>query len=173
MYLEPDAGNRYGYLEAVAYAKKHYQSRVGHFRGHGGNSGDKDEKLKNIVSQKDKFEHYLNILDAWMDLRENGRRLDTWFLERGYREIGVYGYGTLGKHLIRELEESEIRVRFIVDRQQGKIPAGIPAFRPEEELPETDVVVVSATFYYDDIYRKLRENGAGKVVSLERIIGEY
>lgn len=173
MYLEPDSKNQYGYLEAVVHAKKHYQGRVGHYQKLFGSSGDRDTELKNIVSQKDKFEHYLNILDAWMDLRENGRRLDKWFLERGYREIGIYGYGTLGKHFMRELENSEVRIRFIVDRQKSKIPAGIPAFLPEEELPKADVVVVAATFYYDDISRKLRENGAEKVVSLERIIGEY
>jgi len=173
MYLEPDARFRYGYLESVSYAKKNYSSRVPYYRKRIESGGRQDEEIRHVSEQKDKFEHYLNILDAWMELREKGIGLETWFLERGYREIGLYGYGTLGKHFVRELRGSEVRIRYIADRDRKKIPVEYPAYLPGEKLPEADVTVVSATFYYDSICRRLKENGVENMVSLERIIGEY
>ncbi len=172
MYLEPDARERYGYLEKIADAKARYRNRIEYYRRSLKERRIIDEQAKTLIEEKNKFEHYLNLLDSWMVLREKGICLVNWIIEKGYRNIGIYGYGTLGKHLVRELENSEVVIRFIVDQEKEKVPVGMLAFLPEEQLPEADVLVVTATFYYDDIYHRLKGKGIRNIVSLERIIGE-
>ena len=172
MHLEPDTCHKYGYLEAVSYAKEHYQDHVAYYRKHAEISAQERDELVGIKAHVDKFEHYLNILDFWMNLRENGVKLENWFIENDYRNIGLYGYGVLGKHLLRELEESSIIVSYLVDRQKNSLRAALPMYLPEDSLPEADLIVVSATFYYDDIYRQLKNNGVKNIVSLEYIMRE-
>lgn len=177
MYLEPDVRYRYGYLRAVLHAKENYRSRIPYYRDRVMRAEQywqgKSEELENILQDKDKYEHYLNILDAWMHLRERGGCLADWFSEKGYGRIGMYGCGTLGKHFLNEMEGSGVEIVYVADQKRERLPDKIPSYLPEAELPEADIVVVSATFYYGEIYRKLKEKGIRNIISLEQIIGEY
>lgn len=172
MYLEPDVQYQYGFLNAVSHAKKHYKSRILNYRKFIEEEEFIHTKIEKIISQKDKFEHYLNLLDMWMCLKEKGVKFDTWLLERKYRNIAVYGYGTLGKHFVRELENSRINVGYIVDQQKSRLHTKLPVYLPEETLPEVDMIVVAATFYFDEICQKLYNKGICNIVSLEQIIRE-
>ena len=172
MCLEPDSRNRFGYLEAIPYAKERYRERVSFYREKQKERRCMDEETQRLEEEREKMAHYLNLMDAWMGLREKGIRLDAWLSGRGYQTIGIYGYGILGKHLVKELEGSRVRIGYIADRDRGKLPAWIPAFSPDEQIPETDILVVAATFYYDEICRQLKEKGIKKIVSLKRLIEE-
>lgn len=172
MYLEPDVRNQYRYLEAVRYAKNHYKDLTSYKRKSIEKQADDHRNLRNILAQKDKFEHYLNLLDHWMDLREKGVRLDAWLLARGYRKIGIYGYGTMGRHFLKELENSEVSVCYIADQKKNLSHTALPVYHPDDVLPETDAVIVAATFYFDEICQKLKERGVKRVISLEQMIEE-
>ena len=172
MYLEPDVRHQYGFLEAVSYAKKHYQSQVSYYLKTTENKGGSQTEINNIINQKNKFEHYLNLLDVWMCLRESGVKLDAWFLEKNYKCIGLYGYGTLGRHFVKELESSEIEICYLIDRQKDRLYTKVPLYLPEDVFPEVDIIVVSATFYFDEICQRLRDKGVYNIVSLEQIIEE-
>lgn len=175
MYLEPDERHGYGYLEAVLHAKNHYKNWILPEQKDAGKQADRHDKgqeLENILNQKDKVEHYLNLLDTWMSLRERGIRIDAWLLERNWKKIGVYGYGTLGKHFVKELESSEVQIQYLIDRRKNHLRTGFPVYRPEDRLPRADAIVVTATFYFDEIYGKLRKQGVENIISLEQVIEE-
>lgn len=172
MYLEPDTRRGYGYLEAVRHAKRHYKDRVGYYKEHGRKNGPGSKELEEALCQKDKVEHYIRVLDAWMGLKEDGVRMAGWFRKKNYGKIALYGYGPLGKHFLREMKDSGMEIGYLVDRQGSRLHVGIPVYLPEEELPDTDVVVVAATFYFSGIYRLLKGKGVRNIVSLEHVIME-
>lgn len=172
MYLEPD--ERFGekFLAAISYAKEHYISQKAKYQLNKGQTYLDREILDGVKRQRDKVEYYLGILDYWMLLLESNLSLVHYLLKAGYHNIGIYGYGTLGKHLYRQLSNTEISVKYIIDQQKDKLHVDIPVYLPTENIPKVDVIIVSATFFYDEIYQVLKEKGAQKIISLETILYE-
>ena len=120
----------------------------------------------------DKNVHYLHLLDQWMMLREKGYLLENKLFDAGYRKIAVYGYGIFGRHLESEFIQNKVTIEYIIDQQKDKINADIPVYSPQEDLPEAELVVVTAVCEYDEIYKKLREKSNCKIISLETLIFE-
>lgn len=84
--------------------------------------------------------------------------------------IAVYGMAELGRYLISELRTSAINIRYGIDRRAEILKAEVPILTIEDELPEVDVVVVTAVFYYDQIAEGLLNRIECPVVSLEDIL---
>jgi hypothetical protein len=173
MYLEPDEKFGEKFLEAVPYAKEHYLSKKEKYEPDKKKLSYVDiEIYEGLKLQKDKFQHYLEVLDHWMLLRENNLSLESYFLKAGYLNIALYGYGILGRHLYNELYNTRINVRYIVDQQKDKIHVTSPVYLPTENIPDVDALIVSATFFYDEIYRILKAKGIRNIISLETILYE-
>ncbi|WP_312430330.1 glycoside hydrolase family 99-like domain-containing protein [Lacrimispora sp.] len=173
MYLEPDDKYGYQYLEAILQAKKIFSDRIIEY-----NDDIKDlipyntKEILDLQEKSDKYEHYLNLLDDWMKLREKGVCL-TGFLENaGFYNIGIYGLGILGRHFLREISDSNIQVSYIVDQQRDRLHVDIPVYLPTEELPDVDAIIVASTFYYPEIIELLKEKEIKNIISLEMIIRE-
>lgn len=174
MYLEPDEENQYKYLQMIPYAKEHMKEYMDYFESSWKEEGRKVEREETIALQndKEKFESYLGLLDYWMNLRENEVRLESYLIKRGYRNIGLYGYGIFGRHMVHELRDSEVKIQYIIDQQKDKIHVNIPVYLPDEEMPEVDAVIVSSVFYFQEIRQKLEQKHVKTIISLEAVIKE-
>lgn len=168
MHLEPDEKYGYGFLEGVAYAKEHYQD---YMEKYSRNLSYEDTKeIENLKEINGRYRSYWTLLNDWLTLKEQGIELETYFVKRGIRSIAIYGIGLLGKHLYYELEKSVVEIKCIIDRGAAFGKKGVLLCRPEEELPETDMIVVTATYAYSEIYEQLKERGYTNIVSLEYVI---
>ncbi len=173
MYLEPDEKYGFQFLEAIPFAKSRFEDKVMKYRDNTENFKPSDSnEILNLQEKKDKFEHYLNLLDDWMNLRERGISLTKILISENLYNIGVYGLGILGRHFLKEVLNSNINVSFIVDQQGDKVHTDIPVYLPNEALPEVDSIIVSATFYYYEIVEQLKVKGIKNVMSLEMLIKE-
>lgn len=167
MHLEPDERYGYKYLEAIMKAKNKYSDYIPFYR----EKIDKDAYNFSIVQKRcNKFELYMNCLDRWMGLLENGISLDKWILSNGYKTIGVYGYGIMGRHLIDQLSKSEVKVAFVIDQQKGKFYLDVPVIGKDDTIPECDVIIVSAFYFFDEIKNRLSTDV--KIISLHTILME-
>ena len=117
-----------------------------------------------------KFENYFYILDKWMTLKETGKGVESYFLHKGYKRIAVYGLGKMGKHLIAELENSIVEVVYGIDQKAEYIYAGIPMLGLDDELQTVDVIVVTVTFDYENVKKKLCDKIKCPIVSLKEVI---
>lgn len=173
MYLEPDQKHQYQYLEAIPYAKKNYRDLIMNYKE---TIDDKDlynkREFLELQEKSNKYEHYLNLLDDWMKLREREICLTEYLENAGLCKIGIYGLGTMGKHFLHEVLGSRIKVSYIVDQQRDKLHIDIPVYLPVETLPDVDTIVVTATFYYTEISDLLFNKGIKNVISLETLIKE-
>lgn len=173
MYLEPDEKHGYAYLEAVRYAREHYGEYLDEFTKA---PSEQVLALRNEIRMceglSSRYESYWRLLDGWLSLKEEGVSLARYFLDRGIRRIAVYGAGMLGKHLLKELEDTEVRVEYVIDQRARGINVGVRAYLPDERCPETEAVVVTATYDYQNIRRELVERGRENIVSLEEIVLE-
>ncbi len=172
MYLEPDERFSEKFLAAIPYAKEHYLSKEEKYTPSKNVAYSDMRIFENVRQQKDKFEHYLGVLDHWMLFLENNMSIEGYLLKAGYLNVGLYGYGILGRHLYKQLSNTRINVKFIIDQQKDKLHTEVPVFLPSGNIPEVDVVIVSATFFYDEIYQALKGKGVRKIISLETILYE-
>lgn len=173
MYLEPDEKYGYGYLEAVKYAKEHYSSYVSKYKR---DSVGKDETLKREMefwkAKCAQYESYWKLLDTWLYLKEENILLKKYLLQRNINSIAIYGMGILGKHLLKELEFSEIEVPYAIDRKAEALHMGVKMYSPEDEFPMVDAIVVTATYAFFDIQNQLKKRGYKNIISLEEVIME-
>lgn len=172
MYLEPDEINKYGFLEAVLYAKEHYIDYIEKYRKKQSEQYAWNEY--NLLQQKShKYLGDLKILDRWLILKEKGIMLTELFEKKGIKNIAVYGMGILGKHLLRELDQSSVKVKYCIDKNADAISASYPLVSLDKEMQPVDAVIVTITNEFRTITDLLREKGLNNCISLEEIIFEW
>lgn len=165
MHLEPDEKYGVRYLEAIYRAKQEYRKYIGEY---------KDRCIASVntfgILQRrcDKYQKYMDTLDIWMELREQGGCLDRVLIEKGYFHVALYGYGIFGRHFIQELKDSEVKIDYLIDQQKGKIDVEFPIYLPTEELPKCDAIVVAAFFFLDEIRKVLPKDMI--IISIEELI---
>lgn len=175
MYLEPDEKNGNAYLEAVKGA---LQTANKEFRKLSLEIDDKLDNVREISQQQfdyineraNKFINYFNLFDSWFNAKEEGKNLEYLFLNKGLRNIAVYGAGKVCKHLISELENTHINILYLLDKKlQSNQSISIPVYQVASNLPKVDAVIVTAVFDYKKIEKELRDFFACPIISLQDI----
>lgn len=174
MHLEPDERFQYGFLEAIPYAKRHYKEYLVKYERDSDLRTD-EELLKEIEMWSDRsarYESYWRIFDAWLRLKEEQCSLEQYFIKHNFNSIAIYGLGMMGRHLLKELENGKVQIKYALDSKADHISADIKVYFPEEALEEVDAIVVTVTYDYLDIKRRLQERGFKNIILLQEIIEE-
>lgn len=123
------------------------------------------DKHKKIVS-------YYQLFNQWLMVRQEGKTLVEYFERNHYRTVAIYGMKEFGERLFDELSDSDIMVKYIIDKNTDAVYADVDVITPDGEMPPVDVIVVTATHYFDEIEAELCEKVEYPVVSLEDILFE-
>lgn len=169
MYLEPDEERKDGFLKAFINANDTYENFV-----------EKYTTMKQEVSArsitvdivKERYLQENKIYDKWMLLKETQINPAEYIQENFGTRVAIYGLGALGRHLLKELENTSVIVEYCIDKNADGINMSRMILHPEMELPEVDVVIVSTVHVYEEVRQQLLKKGVKRVVSLERIIAE-
>ncbi len=174
MYLEPDKRTGYAYLESVKKIME--ECRAGIVDTSEDNFRHKDICNENRVSESyytekiGKFKEYFNLMDNWMRLKESHKSVLSYFEKNGYRNISIYGAGKNAAHLLADIKNSDVAVKYIIDRNKTHILDAYPIFDMSDGLPDCDIVVVTVVNEYKEIKEKLIAKGCSRVVSLSEIV---
>lgn len=155
MYLEPDSLHEFMMLKAVKAAKEKFNiSEVTKRKGLvvEKNNERSFEAERNAKKYKELFE----IVDRWLFLeQENSICLKEYLSKRGFGNFAIYGMASLGKHLLLQARKESIEPLFGIDRYVGQFGETFKIYRPEDNFPETDCIIVTA-YDYEDICEKLK-----------------
>lgn len=77
----------------------------------------------------------------WLDLKQEGRRIDEYLYKQGYYRVAIYGMSYMGNMLLKELENSLVDVMYGIDREAEKLHSEIPVFRPSDVLENVDIII--------------------------------
>lgn len=121
-----------------------------------------------ILLQKERVNGW--VLKRWiLRLLESIRIVDE-LSEKEITTTYIYGYGELGKLLIRELSGTKIHIEAVIDRRAGQFDGGkipvIPLEKADHRLP----VVVTVIYEYPEIERNLKAFGFEKIYSLRSLL---
>jgi len=117
-----------------------------------------------------------NLLNTWLEKRNQGKKMSQYFKSRELKHIGIYGLGSLGERCIEELMNENVSVSFIVDNRfefQGGRYDGIPVINPQllNKYTEPSLLVVTPTYAFDSIKAEMeKHNPKMKFKSLDQII---
>ncbi len=112
------------------------------------------------------------ILSQWLLLRAEGKKIAEYLKFKGYHTVAVYGINYIGEILLKELIASSIQVAYAVDKRAEYIDTEVDVLKPDAELPEVDVVIVTTSMYFEEIKLSMREKVQCPIISLEEILYE-
>ncbi len=127
-------------------------------------------KVNSWKDSSDKYYSLFLMMNQWVKLHQEGKKISIFFEKKGYHNIAIYGMSYAGETLMHELKNSRVKVQYGIDKNAGKLPLDIKVVYPNENLEEVDVIVVTPIAYYDEIKSELSEKIKCPIVSLEDIL---
>lgn len=110
------------------------------------------------------------LMNQWMKTKQKGRHVKGYLEKKGYKSIAVYGLSHVGKCLLEELKDCEAEIKYAVDKNASAVYSDIEIYSPDDDLPSADVMIVTAVYYFNDIYDNLKDKVAYPIVSLKDIL---
>lgn len=123
------------------------------------------DKMKAEVYQK-----YLQMMNQWLILEQEGKNLEKFFLIRNYRKIAIYGMAIYGRHLVRELENGQVKVMYGIDQKELKPYKNVEIYHLTDQLPTVDLVVNTVLQEHESIKMQLENYYKCPVISLEDVV---
>lgn len=115
-------------------------------------------------------DHY-DLLNHWLEIKNEGKSVASYFEDMGYRHIAVYGMAELGNRLIEDLEGSSVCVDYGIDRDVCcSIARMDEVYFPEDDLPRTDAIVVTPYSAFGAIKKQLEGKMNCPIISLEEVV---
>lgn len=130
-----------------------------------------EKNVKGQIKGAGKFEAYYKILNRWLALKQEGRNLESFFTDRGYQKIAIYGMGDLGNRLYGELEKTSIEIAYAIDKNAANIHyAESDIVHPDDELEAIDALIVTTVGAFREIEREMSGKVDCPIISLEDVV---
>lgn len=128
-------------------------------------------KLQTIKWNVERFQDHYYLLNHWLEIKNEGKSTASYFLDMGYEHIAIYGMAELGNRLMEDLEGSSIQIDYGIDRDISCSIARIDeVYYPDDELPDTDVIIVTPYSMFDEIKELLEQKVKCPIISLEEVV---
>lgn len=131
----------------------------------------KNELLYKKEISLDKVNRIYSATDTLLDMLENGDLLSNRLMRYEAKSVAVYGMGRLGMHLVRELQNQNVKVLYAIDRRKVKC-RNIDVYTPKNNLPKVDLIIVSAMVNINEIKKVIKPDVYRKMISINDIFSE-
>lgn len=134
------------------------------------NEADKfweDQKMR-----AEEYKRYLDMMNQWLILEQEGKRIDRFIKKQGWIKVAVYGMAIYGRHIIRDLKSSDCAVVYAVDQKKMDDYDGVKVWRPRDPLPQADVLINSVIHEHSKIVEEMSDIILCPIVNLEDVVFE-
>lgn len=128
---------------------------------------------KKTIEQKENSDKHLALylmMNQWVKVKQAGKSIPDFLLEKGYSKIAIYGMNYVGETLYDELRDSGIEVVYAIDRNADSIFSEINIVTPDSELDQVDAIIVTPIFFYDEIEEMLSNKIDADILCMEDIL---
>lgn len=132
---------------------------------------------KKLAREAHAQERYANVLQDWLVRDEKYNTTKKYFAEHPqYRNVAIYGAGSLAEVLFYKLKELNVRVTYIADIDVENVVfdfESTPLIQVNKigEQEAVNCIIISPINYFDEINEKLqRMSFAYQIISLEDIV---
>lgn len=113
---------------------------------------------------------YLNVMHQWLILKEENMLLSDLLKSYHIKCVAIYGMSILGRHIIRELEGSDITVSYGIDQKSMGIYKNVIVYKPDVELSKVDAVINTVVWAHEEIAQMLTDKLGCPVLNLEDLV---
>lgn len=130
------------------------------------------KKNQKIQGMSDKHLSLFLMMNQWVKIKQENKKLEEYFEENGFNVIAIYGMSYVGETLLNELRNTKVNVVYGIDKNKNTIYTDVNIVSLDEELEEVDAIIVTAITYFDEIKEKLLNKVKCPIISLEDILYE-
>ena len=130
-------------------------------------------QLNKAKMDSDKHLMLFLMMNQWVKIKQDGINISEYFERKKYYNVAIYGMSYVGQTLVKELDNTKIKVEYGIDENKDNIYADIDIFAKEDPLKKVDVIVVTAITFFDEIEKELHKIIDCPIVSLGDILFEY
>ena len=127
-----------------------------------------DSKLIGLESEIQKFKLFYHVMSKWM--LNGANNIVEKLAEKNVDTYIIYGYAELGRILKKQLELAGFQLLYVFDKKMMLPTDGIKFYRPQPGLPEADIIIVTAVYYYEEIKKELSEMGYESIYSIQDLL---
>ncbi len=130
-----------------------------------------NKKVKTETGYAQKHLKIMEVFNQWLSLKQEGKSLVSFFEDYEYKTVAVYGMSFLGERLVQELKDSGIEVVYAIDKNADNIYTDELEVKDlSDDLPEVDVIVVTAVYFFDEIEEEMCDLVNYPIISLEDVV---
>lgn len=125
------------------------------------------------MSRAETYQKNMRCLDRWMSNRENGKWIADYLNTFHIHKIAIYGYGILGRHLVRELQEKKYPISWVMDKSSLGNEKYSEIIRPEELencKEKADITIITSLSAVEEVEKLLLGHVSGKVIAIDELI---
>lgn len=109
----------------------------------------------------------MQLFNDWLAFLYSGGSIEEFFYENGFHRIMIYGNGFIGARLTQALKRTDIEIVAVMDKAAYSGDNGI--IGTEADIPDSDCIVITPVFYYEQIYNQLKGRTDIPIVSIRDI----
>lgn len=133
--------------------------------------------MKSIIGtptseKEDKFRAYYNVLNQWLSVLHEGKSIERYFYDKNYRTIAIYGMGEIGNRLYEELSNSDVQVKYAIDKNADTVFSNLEVKSLNDRLEDVDAVIVAVPHIFEEVKLRLEGKVSCAIISLEDILYE-
>ena len=130
-------------------------------------------KVKELVDVRNnffKFEEFYWVLVRWIKGRNKGASVAQLVKKFGEKRVAIYGMKELGALLLEEFTNEGVDVVYAIDNNADNIYLPIDIYKMSEDLPDADIIIVTAIHYFDEIKDSIDRKMNCQVISLNDLV---
>lgn len=129
---------------------------------------ENEKTYENNLRRKASF---YSLLSRWMEMKLSGEGAAERLLQLGYHSVAIYGAGKHGKFLYEDIKNSEVEVRYFIDKNKNSVPeSGLTVYTTDEEFPAVDAIIITPYLEQQTIIQELRQKGNYTLLPLNQLI---
>lgn len=110
------------------------------------------------------------ILDTWLTNIEDNKSFMDFLKKNNVNSIIVYGYGVLGRHLIKELINMNVNIEAIIDKDVNKGVDEIDTINIGDNISSESVIVITPVMEQNEIKEKLKKFYKNRIIYINQLI---
>lgn len=137
------------------------------------NMDTEEEKQTEVDLRYQKSEKALKLAVKWLEVRQNGHNLAEYLKGKNIHNVAIYGMAALGRRFYDELEREDIQVRYLLDRNPGRMSLVLEFTPLDGERMDVDAVIVTVAGAEEQIIKEIKRRGYPQVIGLSEIISSF
>lgn len=128
------------------------------------------EELRNRELQVDKWMQTSYLLRKWIEIKQNKLNLGDYLISQGYCNIVIYGYKNIGELLIGELKQSNVKIKYFIDKNAKQLVNNEYEICLDIKNEETDAIIVTPVDAYFEVYERYIQYTNAPILSIYDVL---